>query len=70
MAAKSKEKTKKLYIKLVKSGIGYPKRQKETLLRLGLRRMNQVVEQDDTAVIRGMVAKVCHLVEIEEQATK
>jgi large subunit ribosomal protein L30 len=70
MATKSKGNTKKLKIKLIRSGIGYSQRQKDTLCRLGLRHLNQVVEHDDTAVIRGMVARVSHLVEIEEQATK
>jgi large subunit ribosomal protein L30 len=62
--AKKKEKT--LRIKLVKSPIGYPQRQKDTVYSLGLRRMHQVVEHSDTAMIRGMVAKVIHLVQIEE----
>jgi large subunit ribosomal protein L30 len=56
----------KLRVKLVKSPIGYSKRQKETVRALGLRRMNQVVEKTDTPTIRGMLNKVSHLVEIEE----
>ncbi len=62
MAAK---KTKKLRITLVKSFIGYSRRQKATVRALGLRRLNQSVEQEDNPVIRGMVAKVSHLVEVE-----
>ncbi len=56
----------KLRIKYVKSGIGYNVRQKRTLRALGLHRLGDVVEQDDSAVIRGMVAKVQHLVAVEE----
>ncbi len=59
---------KTLRITLVKSPIGYAKRQKGTLRALGLRRMNQTVEHEDTPVIRGMVAKVRHLVRVEESA--
>jgi large subunit ribosomal protein L30 len=64
MAKKSKEKI--LRITLVKSPIGYTQRQKDTVRALGLRRMNQTVEHGDTPVIRGMVAKVSHLVQVEE----
>jgi large subunit ribosomal protein L30 len=64
MARKKKEKT--LQITLVRSPIGYSKRQKLTVRALGLRRLNQTVEQEDTPVIRGMIAKVNHLVEVEE----
>ena len=56
----------KLLIKWVKSGIGYPKDQRDTLKALGLRRMNQVVEQENTKVILGMINKVKHLVTVEE----
>jgi large subunit ribosomal protein L30 len=57
---------KKLRITLVKSGIGYSRRQKGTIRALGLRRLGDAVEQADTPVIRGMVEKVGHLVEVEE----
>jgi large subunit ribosomal protein L30 len=57
---------KSLRITLVKSPIGYSKRQRRTLAALGLRRVRATVEQDDTPVVRGMVAKVEHLVEVEE----
>jgi large subunit ribosomal protein L30 len=57
----------KLTIKLVKSGIGYSKDQKETLHALGLRRLNYSVIQDDTAAVRGMISKVRHLVTVEAQ---
>lgn len=59
-------KTKKLRITLVKSPIGYSRRQKGTVKALGLRRMKQSVVQEDNSVIRGMVSKVSHLVEVEE----
>ncbi len=62
----AKETFKTLRIKLVKSPIGYSKRQKGTIRALGLRRMNQVVTHADTAVIRGMIAKVPHLIQVEE----
>jgi len=61
--AKSK---RTLRIALTKSPIGYSYRQKRTVRALGLRRMHQVVEQKDTPVIRGMIAKVKHLVTVEE----
>ncbi len=63
MAAKEK---KRLRITLVKSPIGYSRRQKGTVQALGLRRLNQSVVQQDTRVIRGMVTRVKHLVEVEE----
>ncbi|HEX9681178.1 MAG TPA: 50S ribosomal protein L30 [Anaerolineales bacterium] len=53
-------------ITLVRSPIGYPWRQKRTVRALGLRRMQQTVEQPDNDAIRGMLAKVPHLVRLEE----
>jgi large subunit ribosomal protein L30 len=64
--AKAASKEKVIRITLVRSPIGYSKRQKATVQALGLRRMNQTVEQVDTLVLRGMIAKVSHLVEVEE----
>jgi len=64
MAKKKKEKV--LRITLVKSPIGYVQDQKDTVRALGLRRMNQTVEHNDSPAIRGMVAKVSHLVQVEE----
>lgn len=55
----------RLCIKYVKSAIGYHISQKRTIRALGFRRLGQVVEQDDTPVIRGMVNKVRHLVQVE-----
>jgi len=57
---------KKIKIKLVKSPIGYNQRQKRTLKSLGLRKIRQTVEHDATKQILGMVAKIDHLVEVEE----
>lgn len=58
---------KTVRITLVKSGIGYSVRHKATLRALGLRRMNQTVEQVDSPTLRGMLMKVNHLVVVEEQ---
>lgn len=55
-----------LRIKYTKSAIGYSTRQKETIRGLGLHRLNDVVEREDTPSIRGMVFKVGHLVTVEE----
>jgi large subunit ribosomal protein L30 len=62
----AKKKQKKLQITLVKSPIGYSKRQKATLKAMGLRKLNQMVVQDDSAVMRGMIDKVSHLVTVDE----
>jgi large subunit ribosomal protein L30 len=56
----------KLRIIWVKSSIGYSRRQKGTIRALGLRNLGDVVEQDDTPVIRGMIDKVSHLVQVDE----
>ncbi|MEN8171751.1 MAG: 50S ribosomal protein L30 [Chloroflexota bacterium] len=64
MAKKKKAQT--LRITLVKSPIGYTKRQKGTVSALGLKRMNQTVEHQDSPVIRGMINKISHLVQVEE----
>jgi large subunit ribosomal protein L30 len=56
----------KLRITWVKSGIGYSRRQKDTIRALGLRRLGAAVEQADTPVIRGMISKISHLVRVEE----
>ncbi len=57
---------KKLKIKQVKSGIGRTKRQKLTLQALGLKRMHHTLEVVGTPQILGMIAKVDHLLEVEE----
>lgn len=52
-------------IRQVKSAIGEPRRVKDTLRALGLKRHQQSVEQQDTPAIRGMVRRVHHLVKVE-----
>ena len=56
----------RLRITWTKSAIGYSQSQKGTLRALGLRRLGHAVVKDDTPVVRGMVAAVNHLVEVEE----
>lgn len=51
-------------IKQIKSRIGAPLDQKRTLLALGLHKISQVVEVEDTPSIQGMIQKVHHLVEV------
>jgi len=53
-------------IRWVKSQIGYDRRQRATLRGLGLRRLNQTVDLEDTPAVRGMIFKVRHLVVVEE----
>ena len=65
-AKSSKSKEKLVRVTLVKSPIGYSKRQKGTIRALGLHRMNHMVEHIDTPVLRGMLAKVSHLVLVDE----
>ena len=56
----------KIKVKKVRSAINRTKRQKLTLQALGLKKIGQVVEHDATPNILGMVAKVSHLVSVEE----
>ena len=60
------DRAKGIKVTLKKSGIGYNERQKKTLLGLGLRKMNRPRVLNDTPAVRGMIAKVSHLVEVEE----
>ena len=53
-------------IRWVRSGIGFPSKQKRVLHGLGFRKLQQEVVRPDTPAIRGMIAKVSHLVEIVE----
>jgi large subunit ribosomal protein L30 len=62
----AKKKSKSLRITWVKSSINYSERQKGTIRALGLRRLGHSVEHKDTPVIRGMINKVSHLVEVQE----
>jgi large subunit ribosomal protein L30 len=59
---------KRLRITLVKSIIGLSPKQEGTVKALGLRRMWQQVSHDDTAVIRGMIAKVPHVLQVRHEA--
>jgi large subunit ribosomal protein L30 len=60
------KKESKIKVTLVRSPIGYSVRQKNTVRALGLRKMGQTVEHSDSPVIRGMIDKVAHLVQVEE----
>jgi large subunit ribosomal protein L30 len=55
-----------LKVTQVRSIIRQPGKQKRTMEALGLRRMHQTVEHEDTPVIRGMLEKVHHLVRVDE----
>lgn len=57
-----------LRVTLVKSKIGSKPKQRGTLRALGLRRIDQTVELPDRPEIRGMIAKVPHLVRVEEDS--
>ncbi len=61
-----KGKIKEIRIKLVRSGIGRPKKHRLILKGLGLNKLNKVVTRKDTREIRGMINKVNHLVEVIE----
>jgi large subunit ribosomal protein L30 len=56
----------KLKVTQIRSLIDRPKDQKSTVGRLGLHRMNDSVVKADTPSVRGMIAKVHHLVRVEE----
>ncbi|RPH62324.1 MAG: 50S ribosomal protein L30 [Chloroflexi bacterium] len=64
MAKKAEKKV--LRVTLVSSPIGYPEPQKRTVRALGLHRMHQTIEHEDSPALRGMLNKVIHLVRIEE----
>ena len=64
--AKKVEGTSMLRVTLVKSPIGFPKPQKRTVRALGLNRMHQTVEHEDSPALRGMLNSVIHLLQIEE----
>jgi large subunit ribosomal protein L30 len=66
--AKSAEKHVK--IRLVRSLIGHPRKQREVIKGLGLRRIDSEVVRKDCPEIRGMIRKVPHLVKVEELDTK
>ena len=53
-------------VKQVRSAIGFNEKQRATLRGLGFRRLQQVVEVEDTPAVRGMINKVSHLVQVLE----
>ena len=64
MAKRAQSAGGKIHLKWVRSAICAPTKQKLVIKGLGFTRLNQVIERPDTAAIRGMVAKVPHMVEI------
>ena len=69
MAKASKKATRTagtVKIKMIGSVIGCPESQRATVRGLGLRRLQQVVEREDTPMVRGMIRKVPHLVTVVE----
>jgi large subunit ribosomal protein L30 len=57
----------KVTITQVRSAINRPKRQKETIKALGIKRLNVPVEKEATPQIMGMINKVAHLLKVEQQ---
>jgi len=57
---------KKIEIKLVKSSIGYNLKKKNTLIALGLTKLNKKVIKKDNPAIQGMIKQVYHLIEVKE----
>ena len=57
-------KGKTIRIKYFRSSIGRPERQKKILRSLGLKKLNQVIERPDNPSMRGVVAKIPHLIQI------
>ncbi|MDO5306407.1 MAG: 50S ribosomal protein L30 [bacterium] len=62
----AKTKETKVKIKLVRSLIGCSEAQRKIAQALGLRKLNQVVEHNNSATIMGMAKKISHLVEVSE----
>jgi large subunit ribosomal protein L30 len=56
----------KINVTLVKSMIGRPEKHRKVLRGMGLTKLNKTIELQDTPAIRGMIAKVAHLVRAEE----
>ncbi|MDH3213520.1 MAG: 50S ribosomal protein L30 [Myxococcales bacterium] len=56
----------RIKVRWVRSAIGYDRRQRATVRGLGLKRLRQTVEVEDTPAVRGMIRKVAHLVVVEE----
>jgi large subunit ribosomal protein L30 len=64
--AKGKKASGTIKVKMIGSVIGCPEKQRASVRGLGLRKLHQVVEREDTPEVRGMVKKVPHLVAIVE----
>ncbi|MBK8020317.1 MAG: 50S ribosomal protein L30 [Chloroflexi bacterium] len=64
--AKAAPSEKQLKVTLVKSTIGYEKSQGDTARALGLRKMHASVIVNDIPSVRGMIAKISHLLAVEE----
>jgi large subunit ribosomal protein L30 len=62
----SKSSQETIKIQWIRSGIAFNRKQKEIVRSLGLRRLHQVVERPDSPTVRGLIAKIPHLVEIVE----
>ncbi len=60
---------KMLRIRQIRSVVGRPRKQREVLRGLGLRRIRHEVERFDTPAVRGMLAKIPHLVEVVEETS-
>lgn len=58
--------TKRIKVTLKRSLIGATEKQKKVVKALGLSKMNQIVEHDDSAIINGMVNKISHMVSVEK----
>ena len=67
MAKKTENKDGKITIQYYRSSIGYAKKQKDIVKSLGITKLNQTVSRPDTPAMRGIVAKVPHLLRIVEQ---
>jgi ribosomal protein L30, bacterial/organelle len=64
------QKEKILRITWIRSAIGYSVQHKATIRALGLRKLHQTVEHKDGPALRGMLEKVSHMVQVEEQVEK
>ena len=62
----AEKKSGTIKVRQVRSGIGCPVAMRETLKALGLGKMHRVAERKDTKEVRGMIAKIPHLVEVVE----
>ena len=65
MSAKKAE-SKTIRIRQIRSGIACPVEMRETLKALGLGKMHRIAERVDSKEVRGMIAKISHLVEVVE----